>query len=128
MADPDKLSVYSGSTEAFWPLDQEVQQPTKQTRAMQVVRPAHLKLAVFNILVHGICLHKPHYYFKCKEPNCVHSFCTLKGWNLYHRMAHQTLLKCKDCLQKFLTPSAHRAHRNMHAPLLFTCESCDIPL
>ena len=51
MGDPDKLSVYSDSTEAYWPL---VQQPTKCTRAMQVLRPAHLKSARFDILVHGI--------------------------------------------------------------------------
>ena len=124
MGDPDKLSVYSGSTEAYWPLDQEVQQPTKCTTAMQILRLAHLKSARFNILVHGIHRCKLCYYFKCKEPNCVYSFCTLKGWNLHHWMAHKTLLKCKDCSQKFLTPSAHRAHRNMHAPPLFTCESC----
>lgn len=89
--DPDRLSVYSGSTEVYWPLGYDVKWPPTCPTVAKVLRPAHPKTASFNILVHGIWCHKPRYYFKCKEPNCVYSFCTLKGWNLHHRMAHKTL-------------------------------------
>ena len=92
---------------------------------MKLLRLAHPKSTRFDILVHGIRQCKSHYYFKCKEPNCVYSSCTLKEWNLCHQMSHKTLLKCKDCPQKFITPSSHGAHRNMHAPSLFACESCE---
>ena len=122
--DLDRLSVYSGVTEIYWSLNYDDKQLSSCPTDVKVFRPAHPKTVGFNILVHGIQCHKPQYYFKCTEPGCAYSFCTLKGWNLHHRMAHKTLLKCKDCPQKFMTPSAQRAHRNMHAPLTFTCEKC----
>ena len=52
---------------------------------------------------------------------CPCTFSTIKGWNLHHRVHHKTILTCN---RKFRTLSAHRAHRNMHAPLKFFCKNC----
>ena len=116
--DADHLSQYSGETENYWPLAEDVvaTRPVPQNRK-RALRSKNQKAAGFDILLHAIRRRKPKYYFRCKEANCKYSFRTLKGWNLHHRVTHKTLLECADCHKKFPTPSAHRAHKNMHAPL-----------
>ena len=39
-------------------------------------------------------------------------------------MHQKKIIKCISCIRKFVTPSAHCAHWNMHAPLNFVCETC----
>ena len=39
-------------------------------------------------------------------------------------MMHKYKLECELCGRKFVTPSAHRAHRNYHAPNKYTCVRC----
>ena len=37
---------------------------------------------------------------------------------------HKTVIYCNQCKKKFSTPSAHRAHQNLHALMKFICETC----
>ena len=48
----------------------------------------------------------------------------MRDWNAHHRLVHKNRLKCGLCQRKFATPSAHRAHRNYHAPHKFNCNRC----
>ena len=126
--DADQESINSDTTEIYWPIDPEnVQdQSLAKNKSCNIPHSRGNKTAKFkfNILLHGICRRKPRYYFKCKETGCTHTFATLKGWNLYHRLHHNTLLKCANCNKMFATPSAHRAHKNLHVPLKYECETC----
>ena len=126
--DADQESTNSDTTEIYWPIDLEnVQdQSLAKNKSCNIPHSRGNKTTKFkfNILLHAICRRKPRYYFKCKETCCTHTFATLKGWNLHHRLHHNTLLKCANCNKMFTTPSAHRAHKNLHAPLKYVCETC----
>ena len=126
--DTDQESTNSDTTEIYWPIDLDNVQDQSLAKNKSCNTP-HSKTNKtakfkFNILLHGIRRRKPRYYFKCKETGCTHTFATLKGWNLHHRLHHNTLLKCANCNKTFTTPSAHRPHKNLHVPLKYVCETC----
>ena len=79
----------------------------------------------FNIDLYGIRKYCRHYYFKCAEANCNKSFNKVHDWNMHHRIIHKYKLKCELCGKKFVSPSAHRAHRNYHVPCKYSCTLCD---
>ena len=79
----------------------------------------------FNINLHGIRKYHWRYYFKCAEVNCNKSFSKIRDWNTHHRIFHKSKLKCETCGAKFVTPSAHRAHKNYHVLRKYTFSLCD---
>ena len=125
--DTDQESIPLNTTEIYWPidLDKAQDQSLAENKLCSTPNLKDNKNAKFNILLHGIRRRKPRYYFKCKETGCTYTFDTLKGWNLHHRLDHNTLIKCANCNRKFTTPSAHRAHKNLHAPLKYVCKTCE---
>ena len=51
----ENLSVYSGVTEQYWPLDDIASETAIQKRKpTHAIKPAHPKTAGFNTLLHGI--------------------------------------------------------------------------
>ena len=78
----------------------------------------------FNISIYGIRKYHWCYYFKCAETSCNRTFNEVQDWNTHHCMMHKYKLECELCGRKFVTPSAHRAHRNYHAPNKYTCVRC----
>ena len=137
--DSDATLLYLSSDETiqYWPLDDEhnVVMPSRYTvqdtidsSSERKETGTHKKLlskSQFNISLHGIRKHQHQYYFKCAEGNCHKSFSRIHDWNTHHRIFHKNKLKCANCDLRFLTPSAHRAHKNYHAPHKYTCPVCD---
>ena len=78
----------------------------------------------FNIRVHGIHHRKLRYYFKCVAAGCVKTFDKIRDCNLHHHLKHKTRIKCTVCGKKIITPSSHRAHKNIHAVHKFNCQIC----
>ena len=48
----------------------------------------------------------------------------MKDWNAHHCLVHKNRLKCGLCGRMFTTLSAHRAHKNYHAPHKYNCNMC----
>ena len=78
----------------------------------------------FEISFIGIRKCRQYYLFKCKGPRCNKTFNKVKDWNDHHRLVHKNRLKCRLCGRMFTTPSAHRAHKNFHAPHKYNCNIC----
>ena len=66
-----------GATEIYWTTDKAAKLASKQ--AVSPKKPRH-----FNIQIHGLRKRRPMYYFHCKINGCMHTFYTLKGWNIHH--------------------------------------------
>ena len=125
--DSDDTVIYSSDdTEAYWPLD-----PMKQILLFPKINVQQhrttpvLKLSsVHRFHVHRIPHRKLCYYFKCVIAGCVKTFDKIHDWNLHHHLTHKTRIKCTVCGKKFITPSSHRAHKNIHAVHKFNCQIC----
>ena len=125
-----------GETIQYWPLDDDQVSTSRSTpdihkktdSTTNIKDMGSQKIVTkcrFNINLHGIRKYHWCFYFKCAEANCNKSFNKVRDWNTHHRIIHKHKLKCESRGKKFVSPSAHRAHRNYHAPRKYTCTLCD---
>ena len=135
-SDSDATLLYSSSdkTIQYWPPDDDYTRSTSVTPSKTDTTSTMkdttgqrkiVSKSKFNINLHGIRKYCRRYYFKCAVVNCNKTFSKILDWNTHHCLFHKSRLKCETCGAKFITPSAHRAHKNYHAPCKYTCSLCD---